>query len=33
MDVGEKVIHVKPGMGPHTILTFEGEGHQRPNKS
>jgi DnaJ-class molecular chaperone len=31
MTVGTKIIQVKPGMGAGTVLTFTGEGHQRPN--
>jgi DnaJ-class molecular chaperone len=30
MSVGSKKIHIKPGMGPETVMTFTGEGHQRP---
>jgi hypothetical protein len=29
MTVASKIIHIKPGMGPETVLTFPGEGHQR----
>ena len=32
MSVGTKVVQVKPGMGAGTVLTFPGEGHQRPNQ-
>lgn len=32
IEVGSKVIHVKPGMGPSNQLTFKGEGHQRPGQ-
>ena len=31
MSVGTKIVQVKPGMGSGAELTFEGEGHQRPN--
>ena len=30
MEVGTKVINVKPGMGPGNELVFPGEGHLRP---
>ena len=33
MTIGTKIIHVKPGMGTGTELTFEGEGHMRPNST
>ena len=29
MELVQKEIHVKPGMGPHTQITFPNEGHQR----
>ena len=32
MVVDSKVIHIKPGMGVHTELTFDGEGHMRPGQ-
>lgn len=33
IDIAQKVIHIKPGMGPGTVLTFPGEGNIRPNQS
>lgn len=33
MEVVKKIIHVKPGMGSHTQLTFSGEGHNRPGQA
>lgn len=33
MDIGQKTIYVKPGMGPGTELTFPGEGNIRANSA
>ena len=32
MVVMDKDIHVKPGMSEETVLTYPGEGHQRPGQ-
>lgn len=32
MEVGTKLLTIKPGMGPQTTLTFPREGHQRPGQ-
>jgi len=32
IEVVEKIVHVKPGMGAGSVITFEGEGHERFNR-
>jgi DnaJ-class molecular chaperone len=33
MEIGQKTIYVKPGMGPGNELVFPGEGHIRAGAS
>jgi len=32
MVVVDKDIHIKPGMSDQTVLSYAGEGHQRPGQ-